>query len=151
VDDPGVMRVIERGRDLGDDLLDQLERELGLALEARLQRLPLDQGHHEVEQGACVPGVEEGQDAGVVQLGEQADLAQEARRTEHRRVLALQDLEGDRAFRERVPALEHERHAAAADLLGHPIARKHRALQLLLQLVGVVAGPSEADGVTRAR
>ena len=150
VDDARVVRVVERGGHLGDDAPHVVQRELRLALQARLERLPLDQGHHEVEECLGVTGIQEGEDTGVVQLGEEANLSQEPRGAEHLAVVPSQDLEGNRAVVGGIDAPVHEGHTPATDLGPHLVAWGNGALQLLAQLVGVVALAPNPSGILSA-
>ena len=111
------MSVIDCGGDLSHHAPDQVEGQLRLAYQPCLQRLPVDQGHDEIEQQVRVVRVEERKDAGMMQVGEQPDLAQEARWAQERCPAPLEDLESDGAAVGRIPPSKNKGCAARADLL----------------------------------
>ena len=84
----------------------------------------------------------------MLQLRLQPDLAQKSRGTQHGRVLVLQDLDRDGMELDSIPGSKHNRHPAAPDLFPDLIARKNGALQLFMQLAGVVG--HLPDGAVRS-
>ena len=78
MDHPPLMRVAQRVRHLPRDLQRFLERQPHVAPQPIAQRLPLDVGHHVVENAGRFPGVVHGEYVGVIERGRDLDLAQEA-------------------------------------------------------------------------
>src|SRR5581483_8965713 len=117
VDDARLVRVLERLRHVAGDLAgaapgDAVRRVLDELLEARAR----DELHREVERAADLARVEDRADVGVLELRRAPRLALEAlHRGLAARLLAVQDLERDRASDARVARLEDDPHAPFAE------------------------------------
>jgi hypothetical protein len=125
VDDAALVRLLEAGRDLQRDPKRLVEREPA-ALDPLLQRLALDQFHHqEVNRRSrlgmrrLLDGMDAG-DVGMVQRRQHLRLAGEAG---HPRGIVgeglRQQLQRDVAAELRVPGAVDRAHAALAELVGH--------------------------------
>ncbi len=116
VHDVETVRVAERVRHLARDLNGILDRELALTRQPLAQGFLLDVGHDVVEKTVCFAGVDEAQDVGVVESGQDSDLAQEALRTHALRQIRMQDFQRDLAGVLHVEGEVDRSHPAAADL-----------------------------------
>ncbi|MBK6842549.1 MAG: hypothetical protein IPG88_09635 [Gemmatimonadetes bacterium] len=114
-----------------------------LALEALLQRLPFDEGHDVERRPLERPGIEDGDDVRVLQLGADLDLAREAIGAELHDELGARELDGDRGVVLQV--------ARAIDR-GHP-PRPDRAFDAVAvgQHAGKRGGVGRVGLVRRAR
>ena len=92
------------------------ERELLLPVEPVPERLALDERHDVVEQTVGLARVVEAQDVGVLEVGGDSDLAQEAVGAERGGELRPEHLDRDLPVVLEVPGEKHRRHAALADL-----------------------------------
>jgi hypothetical protein len=86
-----------------------------LRLEPVTQALPFDERHHIVQHPGRLSGVEQRENVGVGQLGGDLDLLQEALRSQRRRQVVAEDLDGDLAVVLEIARQIHGGHAAAAD------------------------------------
>ena len=117
---PWLVRVLQRLRRLARDAERVLHRELPLAPEPVAERLALHVRHGEPQPAARrpsgLPGVQHGQDVGMLQPGGEPDLALEALRAERLPQLGMEHLEGDGAVVLEVAGEIDRGHAAAAEL-----------------------------------
>ncbi len=114
--DSAAVCVRQRPRYLGGDAERILLRELLLARQAIAQGLPLDVGHHVIEEPGRRPGVVQGQDVGMLQPRGDLDLAQEALGAELRGELRVEHLDRDRPMVLQILREEHRRHAPPTEL-----------------------------------
>jgi hypothetical protein len=78
MDDVLAMRIVERGRD-GESVTDCfVDGQLILACEPLTQRLPLDVRHHVVEKSLDLAGIEQRENVGMIEAGDDFDLAEKA-------------------------------------------------------------------------
>lgn len=78
------MRIVECGGDGGRNAHRLVHRELLLAFEAVAKRLAFHVRHYEVEEPVRLAAVEQRKDVGMLKVGRDADLAQEALGAQHR-------------------------------------------------------------------
>ena len=109
------MRIVERTRHRGCDAHRVVDRQLPLLLEPSAQAFAFDERHDVEEQAGCFAGVEQRQQVGVLEIGGDANLAQEALGAEHCAELGIEYLERDIPGMLDVPRQIHGRHAAAAN------------------------------------
>ena len=77
------------------DLDALLYRELFLAIELVAQRLTLDAGHDIIKERVGCAGVEQRENMGMLQVGCNFDFLEEPLRTDDRRQLRMQNLDGN--------------------------------------------------------
>ena len=99
---------------LAGDLQRVREGELPFAPQAVPQRLPLDVGHHVVEQSLGFPRVVEREDVRMRELSGDGDFLKEASCAEAEGEVRLEDLQGDFATVLHVFGEQHDGHATAA-------------------------------------
>ena len=105
--------------------------------------LSLHERHHVEEEGVRLPRVEEGKDVGVLQVGGEPDLREEALGPDHRGQLRPEHLHRDPAVVAEVLREVDRRHPARADLVFEPIARRKgrpKPTEELGQVVRLVMG-----------
>jgi hypothetical protein len=95
MDHTPVVRVLERCGDRRRDAHGFFDRKLLLPIDSLAERLALHIGHDIIEEAVRLPGVEERQDVGVLQVGGGLDLREEPLRAHDGRQLRLEDLERD--------------------------------------------------------
>ncbi len=121
VDHAARMGVIERTRDIPSDAQGYLERQSPLALKPSPEGLALHVRHHEPEavHAALTAGggsaVEQGKDVGVLEAGDDTDLAEEPLRTEGRTDFWPQYLQRNLSGVPEILREIHSRHTALAD------------------------------------
>ena len=98
-----------------------------VSLDPLPERPARDERHHVVEVSGGLAGVVEREDVGVIQPGDDLDLALEALRPDRVRELGAQDLDRDGPVVLDVAGEEHDRHGAATDLPLHLVARREGA------------------------
>ena len=89
--------VVEGGRDFPGEPQRVVHRELPLPAQPGPERFPGDVGHHVVEQAVGVTRVDQPQDVGMLEVGRDLDLGQEALPADHGGELGMQHLDGDLA------------------------------------------------------
>src|SRR5688572_19030262 len=140
VDDVVAVRVVERGCDLASDLKRFVDRQLQLPIESAAERFSLRQRHHVVEAAVRLTGVEQREDVGMMQVGEDLDLTEKALCTERRGDIGTENL---------------DRHVAMVLEIACEIYRGHRAAsELAIDGIAVAEGRSEAlegGGAHRSR
>ncbi len=77
MNDTAGMRVVQRPRDLPGNGDGGVHRELRFPIQPVPQGFPLDVRHHVVEEIAGAAGVEQAEDVGVLQPGDEFDLLEE--------------------------------------------------------------------------
>ncbi len=132
VDHALAVRVAQRGGDFPRDAQSLGERQPRLAGEPAPQRLSLNVRHDVVEKSVGRAGVDQGEDAGVIQPGCDRDLALETLELDARGEMRMENLDGDRTAVLQVPGQIDGRHAAAADLPLQVIPVAERGLQAIL-------------------
>ncbi len=95
VHDAMLVRVGERGRDLGGKPHGSVHRQRRSVVEPLSQGFPLDVRHHEKEEAFGLPGIVELQDMGMAQFGDDLDFAQEPVGAESGGHIRAQHLDGD--------------------------------------------------------
>ena len=141
MDDPLAVRFLQRLGHLADDA-HRFARLHGAAAEDGRQRLALDQLHHDEDLLALLFDGEDGGDVGVIELGDGARLAQEARLP--LRIVGDvvgEDLDGHFAQQPRVLGAPDLTHPACAEWADQPICAERRLRH---------AFPSFADRVNAA-
>ena len=121
VDDAVPVRVVQREPDLAGDADGGRHREPPLALQPPAQGLARHVRHHVIEEPVGLARVEERQDVGVGEAGDEADLAEEALGAHRGRELRVDHLERDRAVMPEVVGEENRRGAAAAEKRQAPV------------------------------
>ena len=116
------MGVVERGGDLAREPEGLLHRELSVAAQARAQRFPGDEGHDVVEQAVGLARVDQAEDMGVLEVGGDLDLGEEAGAAEDGGELGVEDLDGDLAAVLGVLGEVDGGHAALAQLAHEMVA-----------------------------
>jgi hypothetical protein len=112
--------------------LDRLfNAELLLALQHLSQRLALDVGHDVVEERVGLARIVQRQDVGMLQVGGDLDLGQEALGPDHGRQLGLEHLQRHLALVLHVLRQEDSGHPALAELALDDVAVGQGDLQLL--------------------
>ena len=117
MDQPLPVGVVERFADLPDQPECLRHGERALAGEPVAQRLAFHVGHDVVGAGRRLvagAGIEQGENVGVLEPGEDLDLKQKALRPRPDEDLGTQDLDRDRAVVLPVASEVHYRHAAPA-------------------------------------
>ena len=115
VDDAMPVGVVQGVQHVAGDSQRLRDRQGSLDIHPFPQRRPLDEAHDVVDQPLPLPGVENLRDVGIVQLGGDLDLAEEAVGRHADQQLRVQDLEGYR-LATRVPGQEYSGIPAPADL-----------------------------------
>ncbi len=149
MDDALAVRVVERRRDLRDDLLGHADRHRTLFLDDGVQRPAGDELHHEVEEPVFPADGVDGDDVYVGQARRGLRFLLEAL---HHPLVVLEvagqvrrhDLDRDVAIQREVAGAVHDGHPAPSQLVldlvlsGRRIAQraKHRRLELLAQRDG---------------
>src|SRR3569623_960702 len=111
-----LVRVRESVHDL-DERPDRVgDGQLALAIEPMTKRLSLDVRHHEIQEPVRLAGIEQRQDARMLQLRRDLDLALKARGTHGGREVVAQHLDRNLATMLHVLGEIHRRHAAGAAL-----------------------------------
>src|SRR2546430_12397966 len=113
MDDPAPMRVSERVRDLARDLEDVRYRQLTFLEEASAERFPRDVGHDVVEEVPRPPRIEQRKDVWVVQVGRDADFAEETLGRQRDAEFRSEHLDRDIPVVLQVPGEVDQRHPAA--------------------------------------
>ena len=126
VHEPTGVRGVECGGDLPEDAERPAKRELPLAHEQRLQVAALDVGHRDVEEPVLLAGIEDRDDAGMVERRSQLRLAQEPLAVVALAERGGEQLQRGRASEPHVLGPVDDAHAAAAEQLDDPVARDLR-------------------------
>ena len=130
--------IAQRVRHLARDAQGVVERELLLALQPVTQRLPFDEWHDVVEEGAGrvrrSPGVVEGEDVGMVQVGGRCDLTEETLGPEGEHQRGAEHLYRDLALVLDVVREIDRGHPARAELAVDAVAVCEGALQSGLEV-----------------
>ena len=121
VDDLALVGVLQRFGRLADDPEGVLDGKLVLPDEPVAERLALDEGHDIVEEAVGHPRVVQAEDVGVLELGGDADFAEETVGTDGGRQLRLEDLDGHHALVLRVAGKVDEGHPALTQQALHVI------------------------------
>ena len=121
MDDLAFVGVVQRFGRLPHDPEGVLDGELVLPDQPVAERLPLDERHDIVKEAVGHPRVVQAEDVGVLELGGDPDLAQEALGADGGRQFRLEHLDGDAAFVLRVPGEVDEGHPALAQQALHVI------------------------------
>jgi hypothetical protein len=129
VDHAVAMGVVERGGDFRGDPEGIGDGKLFLAREPVAQRFALDVGHHVEDGAADTPGIEQGQDVGVLEIGGGLDLLQEPLGADERREIGAEHFDRDVAFVTDVLGEIDGGHAAGAQLALEGIAVGQRFLE----------------------
>jgi hypothetical protein len=116
VDHPVLVRVLQGGCHLAGDGHRLLDGELLLPIQPLAEGIPPYVGHHEEEEAVGLPGIMEGKDVGVGQIGGCLDLGQEALRADHGGELWPENLEGHSSVVPEILGEVHRGHPARADL-----------------------------------
>src|SRR4029079_10789162 len=116
VNDAGLVRVTECVRDGDGDPHRLVDAKLLLALESRAKGLALHVRHDVVKQPIRLTRIKQREKVRVLQVGRDADLAQEPLGTEHCPELGIEHFERDVALVLEVAGEEYGRHAAAPEL-----------------------------------
>ena len=103
-------------RYLGADPHCLLQWEPLLSFQECRQALALHPGHHVVGKALDLARVDEGEDIGMLELGDDVDLPQEPLRLQGRRQRGLQDLDGHLPLVSEVPGQVHHRHPTPVQL-----------------------------------
>ena len=114
--DAVLVRVREPVHDLDEDSDGVADRQLALAHDALAQRLPRNVRHHEVEQPVRLTGIEQREDARMLELRGDLDLPLKARGADGRGEIVAEHLDRDLAA---VPHIVREvdgGHAAGSEL-----------------------------------
>ncbi len=98
VDDLAVVGVLQRFGRLADDAEGVLDGKLVLPDEPVADGLALDERHDIIKEAVGHPGVVQAEDVGMLELGGDADLAQEALGPDGGRQLRLEHLDGHHAL-----------------------------------------------------
>jgi hypothetical protein len=126
VDDAGLVRVVERGKQFAHQAHELPRLEANVVVEAVLEVLAADELHHDERDVGLLAEVVHLDDVRVVQPRHRLRLFAEAHRVLAGDLLvevALEDgLDGDRAVQLRVERLVHDAHGAAADLAAELVA-----------------------------
>ncbi|MBX6331397.1 MAG: hypothetical protein IRY91_06100 [Gemmatimonadaceae bacterium] len=125
-----LVRVLQRLRGLVHDLQRLVDRERAVALEARAQRLALDERHGEPEPPRGGAGVVDGEDVRVLQPRGEPDLPLEAGGAERLGDLGVEHLERDRAVVLAVAGEIDRGHSPAAELALERVAIAQRRGEL---------------------
>ena len=115
---------------LGEDRQRIVERELAELGDALPERLTSDERHAEPELPVGVAGVEDADDARVLEGLDEPDLAREAVGAEGVAQVGVQDLERDLPIAFDLMREIHGRHAAGAELLLEQVAAREGRVQL---------------------
>jgi hypothetical protein len=121
--------VRQRVRHLARDPERVVERQLRLAAEPVAQRGAVHEGHDVVEEAVRGTGVVEGKDVGMLELGRDADLAEEALGSDGSRDIGREDLHGDGSAVLAIVRQVHARHPAPADLALDLVPTRERGPQ----------------------
>ena len=121
VRNPPLVRVLQRGRDGGQDADGLVDIELALAGEPGAERLPLHVRHGVEERCVRSAVVPDRQDVGMLQLGDELHLADEQVCADRLGHLWPEDLEGDVAVLLEVACEIDGSHAAHAELSLDPV------------------------------
>ncbi len=121
VDDLAFVGVLQRLSRLADDAERVLDGKLVFPDEPVANRLALDEGHHIVEEAVGHPGVVQAEDVGVLELGSDADFAEETVGTDGGRQLRLEHLDGHHALVLRVAGQVDEGHPALTQQALHVV------------------------------
>ncbi len=128
MDDAAVVRVVEGLRHLPRQQQRFADRQL-VPEEALAEALPVHERHHGVEEAGGFAGVDEREDVGMLELGGDADLAEESLARDGRHDARAHHLDGDLAAELAIARLEDRRHAAPPRLALHDIAIAKRLFQ----------------------
>ena len=120
------MRGVEGRPDLADDAERAPQGEPAFVRKHRLEIAPVDAGHGDVEQAVLVPGVVDGNDAGVVERRGQPRLAEEALAEVRFAECRREQLQGGLASEPDVLGAVDDARRAAAELLDDPVAAELR-------------------------
>ena len=139
VNDPGVMRRLERVGDLDRHCQQQvdIERVPGHAV---LQGRPFEAFHHQERAAVLFADVVDGADVGVIQGGSGLRLvAESGQGIGSVSEIGRQELQRDKAPQPRILGLVYDAHSAAAQLLGDPIVRERLTDQRIAAGTAAVA------------
>jgi hypothetical protein len=117
VNDAVGVGVLQAVGHLSSDLDGILHREPAFPGQTVRQRLPLHEGHDEVEEAIRLTGVEKREDVGMAEIGGGADLPEKPIGPDGVGQVGLQHLDRDRTLVLEVPSPIHRSHASAAGLL----------------------------------
>lgn len=135
VNNPVLVRVVERVGDLARDPESIVDRELLLAVQSSAERLTLDVRHREPELAAwCRSGVVDRDDMRVLQAGGEFDLSCEPLRSQRRSEIGPEYLEGDKTVVSQVADEIDGGHATLPEFALDRVAVRERYAQLLLQV-----------------
>src|SRR5258705_544311 len=93
------------------------------------EALPVHERHHGVEEASGLAGIDEREDVRMLELGGDADLAEEALAGDGRHHARTHHLDGDLAAQLAIACLEDRRHPAPPRLALHDIAIAKRLFQ----------------------
>src|SRR5829696_6103222 len=141
------MRVIERAGDCRPYAHRLVDWELLLACEPSAQRLAGDEWHDVKQQTVRFARIEERKKIRMLQIGRDANLAEEALDTEHGTELRIDHLERDVPRVPDVAGEIHGGHTAASDLAIDRVAAGERGAQL----GGIVHARNYGRAIGRAR
>src|SRR5262249_3731491 len=116
MDDSAAMRVVEGASNGGGDADRFVYRQLSLAVETMPEAFALDERHDVEEQPLRLAAVKQREKVGVLQVGRDADLAQESVGAEYCAELGIQNLERDEPVMSGVAREVDSGHAAASEL-----------------------------------
>src|SRR5579884_2691065 len=116
MNDAGVVRVLQRVADLPRDLHDLREGQLPVAVDARAQRIALDEGRDVERDAVPLPRIQHREQVRMIQASEERDLLPEARGGDGVGELWAQELDGHAATELAVARTVDDAGAAPADL-----------------------------------
>ncbi len=137
-----LVRVLQSAGRL-QDAIQRLVQRQGTALRDQQRQVgAIDVLHHEEVRAARFVGVVGNHDVGVCQPGSGLDLPLESAQSLRRlHDLGRQDLQGDQPFHPPVLGLEHQSHAALAELVEDDVVAQHqRATLAAVELLDLVGG-----------
>jgi hypothetical protein len=116
------VRIVHRTGYSGGDVHRFVNRELPLAVQTLAQRFALHIRHHIEEETVGFPGIEEGEQRWMLQVGGKLDLAEDTLRAYYRSEVGFEDLEGDVPVVFDIAREVNGRHPAGADFAFDAIA-----------------------------
>ncbi len=125
------MRVVERIGDVAGDPDRFVDTELSLAIQFVAEGLPVDEGHHVIEEPIGGAGIEEREDVRVLETRRGLDLLHEALGAQHRGQLWLQHLERDPAIVLEILRQVDGRHAARAEMTLDPVGAREGGVEAI--------------------
>ena len=127
MNDPSTMGVVQRLGDLGGEADGLLYAQLLLSSQPFAEGLPFDERHDVKEEAIGFPGIVEGEDIGMLELGGDLDLLEEPLRPDDHGKFLPQNLDGDFAAVLEVFGEIHGGHATRAELAFNTITVGERS------------------------